>query len=172
VLAALRASPGITESYLYLAGLVAMTVGIRAAVSRLVRRRNNSSGDAAAVIVVWWLLACVTSAIAPGFSYLFAWPALAGALVLLWTSWITGSSRPWPALTGFALVAGTTLILLVPPIDTFYQLVQPRPGNPDSELLHLIALPIVLVVLVVELIGGFRRAAVQAASEPGRSTHL
>lgn len=109
-------------------------------------------------------MACVTSAIAPGFSYLFVWPALAGALVLLWTSWTADRSRQGPALAGFALVAGTTLILLIPPIDTFYQLAQPRPGNPDSEILHLIALPIVLVVLVVELIGGFRCAGVQAAS--------
>ena len=57
---------------------------------------------------------------------------------------------------GVALVSVTTLVLLVPAIDIFYQLAQPRPGNPDSEILSLIAIPVLLLALVVELLRVFR----------------
>jgi hypothetical protein len=156
VLATQRATMGVGESYLYLAGLVGITVGIGAAVSRLVERRTSSRADAAGVVGVWWLLALLTSATAPGFSYLFVWPALGGALALLWTSSpSTIHARPWRELAIFALVAGTALILLVPAVDSFYQLAQPRPGNSDSEILPLVSIPVALIALVVELIRGF-----------------
>ncbi len=156
VLATSRASMSVTESYLYLVSFVTMTVGIGIAVSWLFRRRAHAWVDATGVVGVWWVLTLVTSATAPGFSYLFAWPTLAGTLALLWTSRATARVHPWKDLTGFSLVAGTALILLIPPIDTFYQLAQPQPGNPDSEILILIAVPIALIALVVELIRAFR----------------
>jgi hypothetical protein len=156
VLATSRASMSITESYLYLVSFSTMTVGIGIAVSRLVRCRVRGRVDATGVVGVWLVLTLVTSATAPGFSYLFAWPTLAGSVALLWTSRATARAHPGKDLAGFALVTGTALILLIPPIDTFYQLAQPRPGNPDSEILALIAVPIALIALVVELIRAFR----------------
>ena len=47
------------------------------------------------------------------------------------------------------------MVALVPAIDIFYQLAQPRPGNPDSEILAFIAIPVVLLALVVELLRVF-----------------
>ncbi len=56
-------------------------------------------------------------------------------------------------------------MLLVPAIDTFYQLAQPRPGNPDSELLYIIAIPVMLLALVVELFRVFWVCPTQAAAD-------
>jgi hypothetical protein len=146
---------GVGESYLYLAGLALITVGIGAAVSRLVKRRTGTHGDAAGVVGVWWVLALLTSATAPGFSYLLVWPALAGALALLLTPPSAIHARAWQEMAGFALAAGTALILLIPAVDTFYQLAQPRPGNPDSQILSLVSIPVTLTALIVEMIRGF-----------------
>jgi len=52
-------------------------------------------------------------------------------------------------------VAATTLVLLLPAVDTFYQFAQPRPGSPDSEIFAMIAIPVVLLSLVVGLIQAF-----------------
>lgn len=82
-------------------------------------------------------------------SYLFVWPALVGGVTLLWQTWPAANRRWQPILS--VPVVGTALVLLVPAIDTFYQLAQPRPGNPDSEILFLVAIPIMLLALLVEL---------------------
>ncbi len=148
-----RSTMGVGESYLYLACLVAMTAGIAIVLGRLFRRRDEP--DPVAVVAIWWVLALLTAATAPGLSYLFGWPAMAGALVLLWRSRSRGRARHWEELAGFALVVGVTLVLLVPAIDTFYQLVQPRPGNPDSQMLAIVVVPVVLIALVVELLRAF-----------------
>jgi hypothetical protein len=66
-----------------------------------------------------------------------------------------GSSR-WLQLFGWALVGGTTVVLLVPAVDIFYQLAQPRPGNPDSQVLSFVAVPVLLLALGIELLRVFR----------------
>jgi hypothetical protein len=53
------------------------------------------------------------------------------------------------------LIVGIALLLSIPAIEIFYQFAQPRPGNPDSELLFFIAIPIVLFALLVELLRVF-----------------
>ena len=47
------------------------------------------------------------------------------------------------------------LVLLVPAIDTFFQFAQPRPGNPDSEILWTIAVPVLLLALVSQLTASY-----------------
>ena len=84
--------------------------------------------------------------------YLFVWPALAGGLTLLWRWPAVGR---WWQLAGLMLVSVTTLAVLVPAIEMFYQSAQPRPGNLDSEILSLIAIPVLLLALVVELLRVF-----------------
>ncbi len=149
-----RSTMGIAESYLYLAGFILLAAGIGTAIAWLTRRRIGTGPDALGVVIVWWALGLLTTLMAPGMSYLFVWPALAGGLVLLWR-WPPAAGRWW-RLVGMALVSLTTLVLLVPAIDIFYQLAQPRPGNPDSEILALVAIPILLLTLVVEVLRVFR----------------
>lgn len=149
VLAGQRGMMGIAESYLYLAGLLVLTAGIGLAASRVTRRQIGDASDATGVVIVWWALGMLTAMVAPGMSYLFIWPSLAGGVILLWRTTPIVNRRWEPILS--VPVVGIALVLLVPAIDTFYQFAQPRPGNPDSEILSLIAIPIILLVLVVEL---------------------
>lgn len=149
VLADQRRTMGVAESYLYLAGLLVLTAGIGIAVARVIRRQIDAERDATGVVIVWWALGLLTAIVAPGMSYLFVWPALAGGVTLLWRTSPAADRRWQPIL--LVPVVGTALVLLVPAVDTFYQLAQPRPGNPDSEILSLIAIPMVLLALVVEL---------------------
>jgi hypothetical protein len=150
VLATARPDMDVPESYAYLAGLSAMTAGVAVALGRLAGRRAHA--DPVGVLAVWWILALFTSIGAPGFSYLFAWPVMAAGLVLAWRAWHPEQVRSWSEAAGFALVGVITLALLVPPIDTFFQLAQPRPGNPDSEMPAIVAVVAILTVLAIELI--------------------
>jgi len=50
-----------------------------------------------------------------------------------------------------ALIVGSELVMLIPAIDTFYQLAQPRPGNLDSQILFIVAIPVLFMALYVEL---------------------
>lgn len=149
-LASWRSAPGIAESYAYLAGFVLLSVGIAAAVARVARRHIPVGADALGTLLVWWALGLIASISAPGMSYLFAWPTLAGGLVL--TTRPSLGERRWPRLVGWALAASTTLVLLLPAVDVFFQLAQPRPGNPDSQALPFVAVPVLLVALSVELL--------------------
>jgi hypothetical protein len=152
LLAGERDTMGIAESYAYLAGLLLLAVGTGTVMTRLVNRRTKARPEATGRVATWLLLALLIGLAAPGIGYLFAWPALVGALTLLTDT----PDRPrWQQLVGFAVVSGITLALLVPAIDTFYQLAQPRPGNTDSQMLFVIAIPAFLMSLVVEMIRSF-----------------
>lgn len=149
VLAGLRSTMGVVESYLYLAGLLILVAGISMAVAHLTRRKISGVASATGMVIVWWALGMLTSVFAPGMSYLFVWPALLGGVMLLWR--VSPIANPqWQQILSVPVV-GTALVLLVPAIDTFYHLAQPRPGNPDSGLLPIITIPIMFIALVVEL---------------------
>jgi hypothetical protein len=142
---AMRPTPGVAESYFYFACIVAVVTIISGkALSRTVGGVTGS-----AVLLLWVLLGCLTGFLLPGFSYLFAWPALFAALVLLWRT----SHEPSPGWGSFTLVAAATLPLTVPAIDVFFHLAEPRPGNLDSSIPALAAIPILLCLLVAGLIG-------------------
>ena len=103
------------------------------------------------VVSIWVLLALITGVLVPGIAYLFGWPALAGSIALLWRPGSPSSHPRW-SLALLVLVTAPSLVLLVPPIDTFFQLALPRPGNPDSDLVEAIAVALLLAVLVVGLV--------------------
>lgn len=152
-----RPSMGIAESYAYLgafAGLCALLEGL---VSRLFRRHVTAGHDLLGTLLVWWMLGLAGTLLAPGTSYLFIWPSLAGGLVLL-----LRRGRGFSCLrraVGEGVLAGITLLLVVPAIDFFYQLAQPRPGNPDSEVLLTIIIPVALLALTLDLLRALRRQA-------------
>lgn len=164
-LASWQTAMGFAESYVYLAGLLMLTVGITAVVARFLRRRIPAGPDALGVTLVWWALGLLLAILAPGMSYLFTWPALAGGLMLLWSPSTSGRYR----LVRWAVMTFVVLVLLVPAIDIFYQLAQPRPGNPDSQILPFVGIPILLVALAVELLRVFRVRPIKHSS-PVRST--
>lgn len=93
---------GVVISESYRVGLVLLAAAtVTAAYSGLLRRL--SAWDLAAAAQVWWAAgAVVTAALAPGASYLLAWPLVAGALGLL-VAFVLGD-RVFDGFAGAAVV--------------------------------------------------------------------
>ncbi len=149
VVAGQRPLLGVAESYLYLVVLAALTAGIGIVLARLTGRRIAQPPDATGVLIVWWALGLLTAIVAPGMSYLFVWPALLGGLTLLGRTFLR--EEPWWGALLAVPAVGSALVVLLPAVDTFYQFSQPRPGNLDSQMLFMVAIPILLLALLVEL---------------------
>lgn len=154
LLAGWRNTMGIAEGTLYLVGLIALAAGIGTGLARVFKRRVGTGPDALGVALCCWVLGLLTTLMAPGISPLFVWPALAAGVVVVARS--PGSSGRWTHLVSWVVVSGTALVLSIPAIDAFFQLAQPRPGNPDSEILATILVPILLASLAIELLRAFR----------------
>lgn len=138
--ASLRTTPAIWESYVYLAVLLA----IAGLLWWFTARRIEPDAALFGVVGVWLVFALVTSFLAPGMSYLFTWPALFGAVVML----VRPAAGTWSVL-GVSLIS---LAVAVPVVDFLFQMAQPRPGNPDSELIPVAGLAVAVAILVVALI--------------------
>ncbi len=145
---ALRSTPSVLESYFYLLCLL----GVGAALGIWIG--NRLSGTQPAVefgfVLVWVLLGLLTAFAAPGFGYLFTLPALTAAIAL---NWNPGTSNAVAAIR-FALVAAPTVVLLTPAVDFFFQMGQPRPGNPDSSIPAAAAVALLLAFLASGLLIG------------------
>jgi hypothetical protein len=145
-LAALRSSPAVPEAYTYLAMILLIGVLVARWVAARVGRRDAPSRRYGGV-AVWVVLALVTAVVLPGFSYLFAWPALASAAGLMWPV-----RRPGWGVARFTAVAVPTLLLLTPAVDYLFSYAQPRPGNLDSQVTAVMVVPLLLGVLAVTLL--------------------
>ncbi|MBK9178405.1 MAG: M20/M25/M40 family metallo-hydrolase [Acidimicrobiales bacterium] len=149
-------SPGVGASYLGLAVLVALSAATWFLGSRAAARRWGEP-DIWFGVFAWWAgLALLTAIWLPGASYVFAWPALVGSLALLVPA--DGGSGPAAGVLRLVVVAGTALVLVVPALDVLFQLAQPRPGNPGSEMVDVVAFVAVMVVLVAGLVDPLVRA--------------
>lgn len=144
-----RSSPGIVESYVYLVALVGMGIAVGGGLWRSVKRRWVRIDASVSVLLLWVLLAVVLNVFVPEIGYLFLWPALASSLALMGKSRQDGA---WQRYLLLVLVTAPTLILVVPAIDTFYQLAAPRPGNLDSQVVETVAVVILLAVMMVALV--------------------
>ena len=71
----------------------------------------------------------------------------------------------WRSLAPAVLTVGTAMVVLIPAIDTFFQFAQPRPGNPGSEILPTVAVPVLLVALGIQLALVYRLQTKDAATE-------
>jgi membrane protease YdiL (CAAX protease family) len=115
---------------------------------------RHTDGDlATGIVAVWVVLGAVTTVVLPGFSFLFIWPALAGVLALAGSS--SGRLGGWLWL----VVAAPAVVLAIPALDAFFQMAQPRPGNPNSDLTVAVTLVGLLAALVVGLVVPFRPAS-------------
>jgi len=170
VVSRLRPDMGVVEGYLSLASFVlvlGLVLGWR-------QRRSRSGHSAAGAALLWWLLALAATLIGLGTSLLFALPALLATVALVLRR---GPARGEPAVTlvvvAEALTSAVAIVLLIPAIDVFFQFAQPRPGNPDSELLWMMAIPLTLVGMLIELPGtrpGQNASTKRAARRIARST--
>lgn len=141
--AGIRSSLGGTEGYIYYAVILAMAA---LAAARAGGHRRGGRGALFTLLV----LTVPTAFLGRGFSYLFAWPAIAAAVAM----WLP--LRPaWSRHLRFALVAAVTLLLLVPAVDVFLQFAHPRPGNPDSSIPATIIVPLGLGLLATRILAAF-----------------
>ena len=141
LIVAIRPTPSVLEAYVFF--IVSFGIGTLLAFwlnSRPpIKRRMTGPG----FLVVWVALGLLSALAAPGFSPLFALPALAGAIAFNWRT----RREDWGAVVRFAFVAAPTVVLLTPAIDFFFQFGQPRPGNPDSSIPSVAAIAFFLAVL-------------------------
>lgn len=148
-----RRTPGVTESYLYLVVLLLLSAAIALRLGRGAASRSGGADTAGGAVLVWGTLAVATGVWLPGGSYLFVWPALAGSLALAFgTRGDAGPSGRARPTVWFGVWTAPALVLLTPCMDTFFQLAQPRPGNPDSELTAVIWIVVALALLTTVLI--------------------
>jgi hypothetical protein len=140
---------GLWEGYLYLALLALGVLGIGRLVASGAGRLFAAQAHLAGIVAIWAVVGLLAVLAAPDLGYPLVWPALVGTVVLIVSApsrgWWWSSVRLW-------MVGALVLVLVVPPIDTFFQLAQPRPGNPDSELIPIIIIPTALLVLAIETI--------------------
>jgi hypothetical protein len=146
VLAGINSAIGVAESYIYLGALLAGTILLAHWLTGSAHRGDAGPG----VVAVWIVFAVTTSLFAPGLSMMLAWPALAAAGAWLWRA-----STPAAAAARFGIVVFPAIVLVLPAIDVFWQMAQPRPGNLDSELLWAATLPLLLGLMLFGLIVSF-----------------
>jgi hypothetical protein len=161
VLTSVRRSPGVLEGYLYLLALLALSAGIWLTILRASSRRKTKVDMAGGIVLSWVILAVIASFWAPRMGYLFAWPALVGSLVLVFPP-----AQGWTRLGSLGLLGLPTLVLLVPAIDTFFQMALPRPGNLDSEMVEVIAVVIFLAALSAALIAACHQRSSNTVMTP------
>ncbi len=143
-IAAARPEMGAGEAYLYLAGIGAAGLAMRLWLAR--RRSRPAPGG---VVLVWAAFAVVAAVGMPGAAYLFTWPAIvAGIALVAWPA--AGEVARWVRLV---VVSAVTAVMVVPAVDIFLSLAQPRPGNPGSELPETFVVVGLLLVLAGELVG-------------------
>lgn len=151
-------APGIGESYVYLGALLAGAGGVW----WLLARRMDADTGFSGVVGVWVLLGLATSLLVPGVSYLFSLPALVGSSALL--------ARRFASAWTVAVVSLVSLAVTVPIIDFLFQMAQPRPGNPDSELTPVAGAATAIAVLVIGLIHSVWRASETPRVDQPRAT--
>ena len=145
---AVRPTPGVLEAYFYL--LVILTV-LTFGTVRFMARKQRPGDTRIAIVLLWVIVAVLIAVTLPGFSYLFLWPALVASIALGWNPRRHALSH----IARFALVVAPALVLTVPAVDIFFQLAQPRPGNPDSSMPEAAAVPILLALAVIGLVRTF-----------------
>lgn len=145
-LTAVRSTPGMWESYVYLALLCGVAAVVFTSVCGALAGRSPHVRLGTGIVGAWVVLGVVTTIALPGFSYLFVWPALAGVAALAGSSSRRFGDWLW------LVVAAPALFLAIPALDVFFQMAQPRPGNPDSDLTATAGVVGLFVALILGLI--------------------
>jgi Peptidase family M28 len=110
----------------------------------LLRPARSNASVAAGALAVPLLLGVLTTLALPAFSYVFAWPTLAGIGLLGWT--VLGSSaaaRPWPRLVGLSVVALVVVAVAVVPAYLIYSAFAAPGSARQSPIFPVLALLIV-----------------------------
>lgn len=148
-LTSIRTTPGVWEAFAYLAVIVALSGAALSFAGGAVAGRRADAELAWGIVLVWVALAVATAFALPGLGYLFVWPGLAGVGALGWRLRRSAANWLW------IVVGAPAVVLAVPALEVFFQMAQPRPGNPDSDLTASVVVVSLLAALVMALVAPF-----------------
>lgn len=98
-------------SDVYAAGVALLVVAIVLGAHALVRRWPSARAAEAGALVLWGMLSLTVSSLAPGASFLFTWPFIAGAVAFVLAAWLP--DRPILALAVRWLMTVVILYLVL-----------------------------------------------------------
>lgn len=96
----------------YAAALLCLTAGVLLGWYRWMRRRRTAAEISAAVVGWFAVLGLVMAVLMGGGSYLFVWPALAGAAGLAFAGWRSANDWQSRSVTGAAAAVPATVLIL------------------------------------------------------------
>ncbi|HEX5384469.1 MAG TPA: M28 family peptidase, partial [Propionibacteriaceae bacterium] len=136
---------GATWTLLFLTFVtLAVTAALYVLGWRLFRPARSDASVAAGALAVPLLLGVLTAVALPAFSYVFAWPTLAGIGLLGWTVLApSAASRPWPRLAGLSVVALVVVAVAVIPMYLIYSAFAAPGSARQSPIFPVLALLIV-----------------------------
>jgi hypothetical protein len=150
---------------LFLASLtVAFVAALYLLARRFIRAARDEEGVAAGPLVVLALLAVLAGLWVPSLSYLFAWPALAGVLVLSFGAFGPPSAREgWPRVAVLAITSFVPILLFAPPIYVLYTFLSVPLTGPGGPVPPVVAAFVLLALMlgallahVLHVLGGRR----------------
>jgi hypothetical protein len=138
----------------FLASLaVAFTAAIYLLARRFIQAARDDEGVAAGVLFVLAVLAVLTGLLGPSLSYLFAWPTLAGVLVLGFGVFVPARARDgWPRVAVLAITTFVPILLFVPPIYILYTFLATPSSGPPSLVPPLVAVFVLLALMLGALL--------------------
>lgn len=162
------AAPGPVGSRVLLALVLAGSAVVWWATARASMARIGVGDPTAGLLLLWASLAAAAAVWFPAAGPWFTWPTLAAGVAVAWSV-----DERWHRVRGTVLrsvvVAVPTAVVTVPAVDVLWQLVQPRPGHPDAELVELAGVVALLAVLAGGLVIAAATTAVDARSAGPRA---
>ena len=145
------------EAGLWAGALFLLALGVSRGVLAIRWSRRGDADLVGGGLFWWWFFCVSTTVLLPGWSCLFLWPllfAVAGsALARLGGTGATGAVRRQAASL---MVVSVMILVLTPAVVDFFHLAQPRPGNPESQMIPLVVVPALMISLSLGLIGALR----------------
>ena len=139
---------------LFLASLtVAFVAALYLLARRFIRAARDEEGLAAGALVVLAVLAILTGLWVPSLSYLFAWPALAGVLVLGFGVVVPARARDgWARVAVLAISAFVPVLLFAPPIYILYTFLSVPLTGPGGPVPPVVAAFVLLALMLGALL--------------------
>jgi hypothetical protein len=126
---------------------LAVTAALYVLTRRIFRPARSDASVAAGALVVPLLFAIFTALALPAFSYVFAWPTLAGIGLLGWTLLAPSTAaRPWPWLVGLSVAALVVVTVAVVPTYMIYSAFAAPQSARQSPIFPVLAMLIIAVL--------------------------
>jgi hypothetical protein len=135
---------GATWTLLFLTFVTLAVIATLYVLGRLLRPARSDASVAAGALGVPLLLGVFTAVALPAFSYVFAWPTLAGIGLLGWTVLRSSpAGRTWPRLVGLSVVALVVVAVAVVPVYLIYSAFAAPGSARQSPIFPVLALLII-----------------------------